>query len=533
MKVLMLCLVCAGPAAAWSWGPSRPAEAVFEVESTGNPAVDGALSDRAVAVLRKRVAVFGLDGTVEKRAGGRVAIVIDAHADDPGVLLRPLLKPARLEFRIVRWDRKKPGPGETTTTEFTLDDKTGALKQTVHVLDKVVILTGADILEAGVAMNQYTKKPEVTFKFGPAGAAALEKATTNALGRRMAVTVDGRAITVATIVSAITGGVMAISDGIMTERSATDLARALSSGPLPERLALVHTVVDGKLIPAEPAAAAPARAAKGPAAEAAAPAVVSDVDVPPPALARGRANGFAVVIGVERTRQGLPRADFAAKDATVFASYLIKTLGYSEENVVLLVDERAAKSDLEKYLEDWLPRKAGPGATVVVYFSGHGAPDAAHGTSYLVPYDGDPAYLGKTAFPLKRLYETLGKLKGRRSIVLLDACFSGAGRRSALAKGARPLVAKQEPVEPPANLAVLSASASNQIGGSYDAQGHGLFTYYLLRSLRDAAADGRAPTLQQLFDSVAGKVEAEARRLTGNEQTPQLEAGVSSRAGSL
>ncbi|UPT73319.1 MAG: caspase family protein [Elusimicrobiota bacterium] len=242
---------------------------------------------------------------------------------------------------------------------------------------------------------------------------------------------------------------------------------------------------------------------------------------------------MAIVVGVERTRQGLPRADYAARDAKVFADYLVETLGYPKNNVALLLDERAAKSDLDKYVEDWLPRKAGRDSTVVVFFSGHGAPDPVKGTTYLVPYDGDPAFLDKTAYPLKRLYEQLGRLKARRSIVLLDACFSGAGPRSALAKGARPLVARQTPVEPPANLAVLSAAASNQIGGAFDAQGHGLFTYFVLKSLRDAAAKGRAPTMQELFDDVSTNVEAEARRLTGNEQTPQLQAAPEARASSL
>lgn len=528
MRALILAVLCAAPAAAWTWGPTRTGEAIYEVEPTGDPKIDHELAERAAGVLRRRVDAFGLSGTVERRAGLRVAVTISSRKDDPEVLLRPLVKPSRLEFRLLHPEKKKAGPGKITVTEFRLDPETGALTRTPRVAGKLLGLTGADIASATAGQDQFGE-PSVSLEFGPAGTTRLAAVTAAVTGKTLAIIVDGRLLSAAVIREPISGGRMSVTGGFNAVE-ARDYARALSSGLLPERLSVVRVAVDGKIVPTEP----PAIVRTAPAARTApaTPEPVSDIDVPPPA-ARGRVNGVAVVIGVERTRQGLPRADFAARDAKVFASYLTKTLGYPEENVVLLLDERAAKSDLEKYLEDWLPRKAAAGATVVVYFSGHGAPDAARGTSYLVPYDGDPSFLGKTAYPLARLYENLGRLKGRRSIVLLDACFSGAGPRSALAKGVRPLVAKREEPEPPADLAVLSAAASNQIGGSYDAQGHGLFTYFILRSLRDAIASGRVPTVQALFDGAAGKVEAEARRLTGNEQTPQLLASPASRAASL
>ena len=81
-------------------------------------------------------------------------------------------------------------------------------------------------------------------------------------------------------------------------------------------------------------------------------------------------------------------------------------------------------------------------STLFVYYSGHGAPDVKTGDAYLVPWDGDPKFLKSTALPLTKLYSDLAKTKAKRVIVALDACFSGAGGRSELAKGARPLIAK-------------------------------------------------------------------------------------------
>ena len=96
--------------------------------------------------------------------------------------------------------------------------------------------------------------------------------------------------------------------------------------------------------------------------------------------------------------------------------------------------------DLTKYFEKWLPNNVENGGSVFVYYSGHGAPNPKTGDAYLVPYDGDPSFIDETGYSLKRLYATLGKLQAKEVIVALDSCFSGAGGRNVLAKGAKPLV---------------------------------------------------------------------------------------------
>lgn len=524
----ILSLAAAPVLAAWPWAAAPSSELIYEVEASGKPSIDAALADRAADVLRKRLSSFGLEGAVERRGAGRVAVVLRVAGDAEGVLA-PLLRPARLELRLAGAG-PKAGAGEVLVPEAVMDPETLEVKTVKRAVQRKVLMTGADIAAAHAGLDD--GRPFVALEFSPAGAAKLATVTQENVGRRMAVLVDGRVLTVAVINSPISGGRLSLS-GAMTADEARDTARVLASGALPVKLTLTSKVLDGRsvAVAAEPAPGRPAVPVA--AVPAASPPPVSDVDFIPPSLGRGRFNGAAVVIGVERTRQGLPRADYAAKDATVFARYLVETLGYPEENVVLLLDERAAKSDLEKYLEDWLPRKVGPGGTAVVFFSGHGAPDAARGKAYLVPYDGDPGFLEKTAYPMARLTETLAGLKGRRAIILADACFSGAGKRSALAKGARPLATKLvEPVKP-GPVAVLSAAAADQIGGSYDEKGHGLFTYFVLSALREEAARGRVPSMTELHRAVTGKVEAAARRLSGNEQTPQLQASPDAASGSL
>ncbi len=83
---------------------------------------------------------------------------------------------------------------------------------------------------------------------------------------------------------------------------------------------------------------------------------VSDVDELPAKKTKPNKNAYAIVIGIEQYRQRLPRADFAAHDARTVTEYLSKVLGYPEENIVTLLNDKASKSDFDKYLGRWLSR---------------------------------------------------------------------------------------------------------------------------------------------------------------------------------
>ena len=286
-------------------------------------------------------------------------------------------------------------------------------------------------------------------------------------------------------------------------------------------------------IAGKPAAAAPAPAvdkaemermiaaavAKATAKPAQAAAKKSDVDSPSYKVSEN-ADNFAVVVGIEHYSD-IPDAEFAEHDAAAVREHLA-ALGYPQRNIVSLIGTKATKTGLIKELETWLPRNVNSNSTVFVYYSGHGAPDVKTGHSYLVPWDGDPQFLEDTGYPVERLYQKLGELKAKRVIVALDACFSGQGGRSVLAKGLRPLVT-QTPTEPaPGKIVSLTASGANQAAGAFPREAHGLFTYYLLRGLNGDAADkdGRV-TLASLYTSLAARVQDEARK-AGADQSPQL-----------
>jgi hypothetical protein len=329
-----------------------------------------------------------------------------------------------------------------------------------------------------------------------------------------------------------------IQDQFWTLKSFDDnLANALNAqlGPGTDLYALARAEKSGPEAPAG-TAGAPGAAALGSeqiaaivkatleGAKASAPAakpaaVSSDADSPRYKKA-ARPDDFAVVIGIDGYSD-LPSATYAERDAQAVKAHLL-ALGYPERNVALLLGAKAGRASVAKMLETWLANNVSERSTVFVYYSGHGAPDPKTGEAYLVPWDGDPQFLEDTAYPIKRLYAKLSGLKAKRSIVALDACFSGSGGRSVLAKGLRPLVAKVELKPDAAKVVSLTAAEGGQVTGTLDEQGHGLFTYYLLRGLNGAAkdAEGRV-TLRGLHEYLTPNVQDGARR-QNRDQTPQL-----------
>jgi len=250
----------------------------------------------------------------------------------------------------------------------------------------------------------------------------------------------------------------------------------------------------------------------------------SDVDELPSIRLKPNKNSYAIVIGIEQYRQKLPRAEFAAHDAKIISEYLTKTMGYPEENVITLLNDRALKSDMEKYFDRWLSNNVEKNGRVFIYYSGHGAPNANTGDAYLVPYDGDPTFIAETGYPITRLYQSLGKLKAKEIIVVLDSCFSGGGGRSVLAKGAKPLVITINTPNIKKNISVITASSGDQISSAYEEKGHGLFTYFLLKGIKneDVVRQDGSIKMDDLFDYIKPQVERIARKQFNNEQTPQL-----------
>ena len=245
-------------------------------------------------------------------------------------------------------------------------------------------------------------------------------------------------------------------------------------------------------------------------------AYVSDVDVADEKQPENPKK-FAVIVGIESYQDGtLPRAEFAERDVRAVEKHLL-ALGVPLRNLRVLLGSNATKAKLEGVLEDWLPRNIFPDSEIFFYFSGHGAPDPANGTAYLVPWDGDPSLLKNTGFALSDLYADMDRLQAKKQVAVLDSCFSGMGGRSLLAKGSRPFVlVHRQKMGLSSKLAVLTATSDGQTTSGLESQGHGLFTYYFLKALQS----GNRST-SSIFSYIKPKIGDAARR-QNRDQVPMF-----------
>ena len=264
-----------------------------------------------------------------------------------------------------------------------------------------------------------------------------------------------------------------------------------------------------------PKPAAPPAVAAAPAAPAS---YSSDVDKPA-FKRRERPDDFAFIVGVEKYKN-VPEARFAERDAAAFRAHAA-ALGVPERNIIFLAGDAATKTKIQAYLDEWLPKNVKEDSTLFFFYSGHGAPDVETRQAFLLPWDADPQFLQSTAYALKDVYASLNRLKARRVLVALDSCFSGAGGRSVLAPGLRPLVTQIAPTEGAGRLVIFAAASGEQASGTLDDQGHGVFTYYFLKGLAAAPREGEALTVSSLYNYLKPRVEDASARQNRN-QTPQL-----------
>ena len=224
---------------------------------------------------------------------------------------------------------------------------------------------------------------------------------------------------------------------------------------------------------------------------------------------------FAVIIGNERYTR-VAQVPYANNDARIFAEYCKKTLGLPEKNVKVYENATygtmmGAVSDMQKIA------KAFKGdANIIFYYAGHGIPDEATGDGYLLPIDADGLNM-RVCYPLSQLYKELGEMQARSVTCFLDACFSGSQRGDGMVVAARGVAIKAKSDRPTGHTIVFTAATDKQTAYPYKEKGHGMFTYYLLKKLRDTKGDC---TLGELGQYICDEVAKQAIVTNGKEQTP-------------
>ena len=241
----------------------------------------------------------------------------------------------------------------------------------------------------------------------------------------------------------------------------------------------------------------------------------ADVDVNLPTTTSTNDNTFAVIIANEHYQDVAP-VPFAINDGTIFAEYCKKSLGLPATNVHFVKDATFNNMKFEiNWLKQVLDTHEGS-AKIIVYYAGHGIPDESSKSAYLLPVDGYGTDVS-TGYSLDKLYAELGSKLAKSIIVLLDACFSGANRDGKMLASARGVAIKAKQDIPQGNIVVFSAAQGDQTAYPYKEKGHGLFTYYILKKLKETKGD---VSFGELTDYVTTEVKKKSVIVNSKLQTP-------------
>lgn len=228
---------------------------------------------KSIEVIRNRIDEFGVTEP-EITAQGNDRIVVQLPGVKDIERAKDLIgKTAKLEFKIVNdeipgatiqaWLDKATTAGIvykkgerfsdyiTKLNDFLAQDiphgyelafeKTDKEDQNIpYVIENVARISGDDLSDARVQIDQQQNNPYVSMEFKPAGAKKFEDTTGASIGKRMAVVLDGNVYSAPVIQAKIAGGNAQITLGSgdfnKKMKEARDLALVLRAGALPVQL---------------------------------------------------------------------------------------------------------------------------------------------------------------------------------------------------------------------------------------------------------------------------------------------------------
>ena len=215
----------------------RSYELDFEILENGNIQVlfskyglltiNNSALKQSIEIVRRRIDDVGTkEPTILQRGEKRILVELPG-LKDPERIKNLLGKTAQLNFRLVN-NNSEFG------TEELISETGEALK-----ISKRIVMSGDNLIDAQPSIQNQQNEPTVSFTLDRLGAQKFGRATTDNVGKRLAIVLDGKIISAPNINEPITSGNGMIS-GNFTFQEATDLALLLRSGALPTPLNVVE-----------------------------------------------------------------------------------------------------------------------------------------------------------------------------------------------------------------------------------------------------------------------------------------------------
>lgn len=224
---------------------------------------------------------------------------------------------------------------------------------------------------------------------------------------------------------------------------------------------------------------------------------------------------YALIVGInEYISDDWPDLSYATRDAEGIAAF---SEGQGFDEVVLLLDEQATRSEIAYYLQDYFPERLREADRLFFFFAGHGHTDSRGGTAfgYIVPTDGT----GRTSsyISMQEIRGYSQRLGGaRHQLFIFDSCYGGlVGTRGTAAVSSSIPQYMERITSRPARQYITAGGAGEAVldGGP---EGHSYFTSYLLEGVQKGYADLNGDSIITFSELSAFLVP----RATNEYQTP-------------
>ncbi len=170
---------------------------------------------------------------------------------------------------------------------------------------------------------------------------------------------------------------------------------------------------------------------------------------------------------------------FARQEGRLFKAVQVKSL----------YDAAATQDNIIDALE-WLDENATQKDVAIVFVAAHGYNE--RGNYYVLPHDGDPDKLRKTAVDWRDFADILGNLPSR-ILLFLDTCHSGGFDPALLDSFRGSPIDNTEAIRELASdeygVVVMAASTGSELSQERSTWGHGAFTKALIEGLEEGKAD--------------------------------------------
>ena len=195
--------------------------------------------EQSIQIIERRVNELGTVEPLIQRQGVDRILVQVPGLQDPTRLKELLGKTAKLDFRMV--DTAMPAE-QALQGRVPPDDEilySSTEPKTPYLIEKRVVVSGADLTDAQPGFDQRTSEPIVSFRFNTSGARKFAQVTQENVGKPFAIILDNEVISAPVIREPILGGSGQIS-GSFTVQSANDLSILLRAGALPAPLTIIE-----------------------------------------------------------------------------------------------------------------------------------------------------------------------------------------------------------------------------------------------------------------------------------------------------